>query len=217
MTKTIARIAAACGLAISASVFALTPALACKGPKTLFSDDFREIDESWGVEGDSVTVDEGRVVIKPDANTMYKLLYSGTELESMDYCVTVRMPNNTPDDTRGSMAGMVFWAQDYSNLFAFEISVDGRVALERLSKGKWTNVLDWRKVDGVNVGPSSKNTMGVTASGNTLTLSVNDAKVGTIKATHPDGAGQIGLIGQSEKGKRNAWKFLLLKVTSVAP
>lgn len=216
MTKRFSTLAA-CALALAGSAFALPPALACKGPATLFSDDFREVDESWGVEGDSVTVDEGRVVIKPDANTMYKLLYSGTDLENMDYCVTVRMPNNTPEDTRGSMAGMVFWAQDYSNLFAFEISVDGRVALERLSKGKWTNVLDWRKVDGINAGPAAKNILGVTASGNTLTLYVNDAKVGTIKATHPEGGGQIGLIGQSEKGKRNAWKFLSLKVTNIAP
>ena len=206
---------AACGLALALSLGGMAPALACKGPTTLFTDDFREVDESWGVEGDSVTVDGGRVVIKADPNTMYKLLYSGTQFENMDYCVTVRMPNNTPEDTRGSMAGMVFWAQDYSNLFAFEISVDGRVALERLSKGKWTNVLDWRKPDGVLVGPSSKNVLQVTANGNSLILSVNDTKIGTIKATRPEGGGQIGLIGQSEKGKRNAWKFLSLKVTNV--
>ena len=212
MKNTVVSLAAACGFVLT--LFA-APALACKGDKTMFSDDFREIDESWGVEGDSVSVDDGRVVIKPDANTMYKLLYSGADLENMDYCVTVRMPNNTPEDTRGSMAGMVFWAQDYSNLFAFEISVDGRVALERLSKGKWTNVLDWRKPDGVLVGPSSKNVLQVTANGNSLTLSVNDTKIGSIKATRPEGGGQIGLIGQSEKGKRNAWKFLSLKVTNV--
>ena len=211
MNNNFVSLAAACGFALT--LFA-APALACKGEKTLFSDDFREVDESWGVEGDSVRVEDGRVVIKPDANTMYKLLYSGADLENMDYCVTVRMPNNTPEDTRGSMAGMVFWAQDYSNLFAFEISVDGRVALERLSKGKWTNVLDWRKPEGVLVGPSSKNTLQVTANGNALTLFVNDAKIGVIKATHPEGGGQIGLIGQSEKGKRNAWKFLSLKVTN---
>jgi hypothetical protein len=196
---------------------AASPAAACKGPTTLFTDDFREIDESWGVEGDSVTVDEGRVVIKADPNTMYKLLYSGTNFENMDYCVTVRMPNNTPEDSRGSMAGIIFWAQDYSNLFAFEISVDGRVALERLTKGKWTNVLDWRKVNGINTGSAAKNVLDVNASGNTLTLSVNDMKVGSLKASRPEAGGQIGLIGQSEKGKRNAWKFLQLKVTNVAP
>ena len=115
------------------------------------------------------------------------------------------------------MAGMIFWAQDYSNLFAFEISVDGRVALERLTKGKWTNVLDWRKIDGTNIGAAAKNTLGVTANGNTLTLWVNDAKVGSLKASKPEAGGQVGLIGQSEKGKRNAWKFLQLKVTNVAP
>ena len=208
-----------CAAAMAAGLMlgGLGQTLACKGPTTLFTDDFREVDESWGVEGDSVSVDEGRVVIKADPNTMYKLLYAGTQFENMDYCVTARMPNNTPNDTAGSMAGMIFWAQDYSNLFAFEISVDGRVALERLAKGKWTNVLDWRKPEGVNVGPAAKNTLGVTANGNTLTLWINDAKVGSLKASRPDGGGQVGLIGQSEKGKRNAWKFTQLKVTSVAP
>ena len=207
----------ACGLAGALTFGGAVAAQACKGPTTLFSDDFREVDESWGVEGDSVSVDEGRVVIKADPNTMYKLLYAGTQFENMDYCVTVRMPNNTPSDTPGSMAGMIFWAQDYSNLFAFEISADGRVALERLTKGKWTNVLDWRKVEGINVGSAAKNTLGVTASGNALTLWLNDAKVGSLKASKPEGGGQVGLIGQSEKGKRNAWKFLQLKVTNVAP
>ena len=44
---------------------AAAPAWACKGAKTLFSDDFQEVDASWGLDAPDVQVEEGKVKVKP--------------------------------------------------------------------------------------------------------------------------------------------------------
>ena len=201
-----------------ALVLAASPAFACKGKNTLFSDDFREVDESWGVDAAAVSVDGGRVVIKPDASRAYKILYPTTSFDSFDFCVSVRMPNNVhvTNPTGDATAGLIFWASDYSNFFIFEISANGQVGVQRQAKSKYSTILAWRAVDGVNTGPGAKNRLRVTASGNTLTFMVNDTKVGSIKAPQPDGAGQIGIRAQSEKDRRDAWKYFDLVVTDVA-
>ena len=196
-------------------VLAASPAFACKGPTSLFSDDFREVDESWGTDAANVTVEDGRVKIKAEPNSGYKLLYPSTSFDSFDLCITARMPNNVPvtNPTGDATAGVLFWASDYSNFFVFEISANGQVGVERMTKNKWTTILNWRKVDGVNTGLGAKNRLRVTAEGNNLTFYVNDAKVAAIKAPQPDGAGQIGIRAQSEKNKRDAWKFFDLAVS----
>ena len=206
-----------CAAALAFVVFT-SPAFACKGPNNLFSDDFREVDESWGTDPASVSVEDGKVKIKADANSGYKILYPTTSFDSFDYCVSVRMPNNVhvTNPTGDATAGLIFWASDYSNFFVFEVSANGQVGVERQIKSKFTTILAWRAVDGVNTGPGAKNRLRVTASGNSLTFMINDTKVGSIKAPQPDGGGQIGLYAQSEKDRRDAWKFFDLAVTDVA-
>ena len=198
----------------AALLIACSPAFACKG-KSLFSDDFREVDESWGTDAASVTVEDGRVKIKADPNSGYKILYPSTSFDNFDYCVTARMPNNlaATNPTGDATGGLLFWASDYANFFIFEVSANGMVAVERMTKSKWTTILNWRKAEGVNVGPGAKNRLRVTASNGSLTFTINETRVGTIKAPQPEGAGQVGLRAQSEKGKRDAWKFSDLLVT----
>ena len=66
----------------SALLLLATPAFACKGPNVQFSDDFREVDASWGAEPSMVTVEEGKVKIKADPNSGYNIIYSGTRSAS---------------------------------------------------------------------------------------------------------------------------------------
>jgi hypothetical protein len=215
MSKKASAIALVAGLGL---FLGANSAYACKGPHVQFQDDFREVDQTWGTEqdGDAVTVEEGKVKFKADADAGYAVLYGGALFDDADICVTVQMPNNFKQgDT--IEAGPLFWAQDHSNYYYFEIDPNGKVALERKVKGKWVTVLGWRQIPTAKVGSGAKNTLRVTTSGNTITLYLDDTKVATVKGQQPDGGGQIGLRADSEKDKRDTWKFMGLKVTDVAP
>jgi len=136
--------------------------------------------------------------------------------DDADLCVTVQMPNNFKVGD-AIEAGPLFWAQDHSNYYYFEIDPNGKVALERKVKGKWVTVLGWRQIPTAKTGAGAKNTLRVTTTGNTITLYLDDMKIASVKGQQPDGGGQIGLRADSEKDKRDTWKFMNLKVTDVAP
>jgi hypothetical protein len=203
------------GAVLMSAVF-VGPAVACKGKRTLFSDDFREVDASWATDGDSITVEEGRAKIKANPDAGYRVLYGGALFDDADICVTVRMPSDVRD-AGSSSAGLIFWAQDNSNYYVFEVAANGMITLQRLVKGRWLSILDWRRLDALNVGIGAKNVLRVTTTGNSIILYVNDTRIGTIKGQPPDGGGQVGLRSESEKTKRDAWKFSDLKVTDPAP
>ena len=191
-------------------------AQACKGSKVLFSDDFRQVDDSWGAQGDAVTIEDGKVKVKAGPSNAFRLKYGGTLFDDADVCATLRMPNDVKSDTE-PYAGIIFWAQDYSNFYVWQISAIGTASLWREVKGKWINVLDWRKVPAIKLGAGAKNVLRVVTRKGSVDVYVNDDKVGTVKAPMPDGGGEIGFLAVSEKSKRDAWKFSDLKVTSVEP
>jgi hypothetical protein len=192
------------------------PALACKGPNVKFTDDFRQIDDTWGVDpnADTVTVEEGKVKLKADPSGGYTVLYGGTLFDDADLCVTVQVPSQTGNGDQLA-AGPVFWAQDYNNYFTFDITPGGSAAIVRRFKGRWIYVLDYRAADGIKTKPGDKNVLRVTTKGNLVTTYINDVKFATVKAQVPDGGGQIGLHAESEQAHRDTWKFIGLKVTDL--
>ena len=197
-----------------ALLLAASPAFACKGKTTMFSDDFREVDDSWGSDKDNVSVEDGRVKVKAAANTVYRLKYSGSPFDDADMCVTVRIPNDIAAPTE-SYGGIIFWAQDYSNHYVFQADASGRAGLWRMLKGKWVSIIDWRPVEGAKTGVGGRNTLRVVTKGSSIELYENDVKVASVKGQAPEGGGEIGLLAASEKTKRDAWKFSDLKVTKV--
>ncbi|SED87836.1 protein of unknown function [Rhizobiales bacterium GAS191] len=199
------------GLMLTAS-----PALACKGKNVIFSDDFRQVDDTWGSsgDGDAVTIENGKVKIKATASRNYKVLYGAAQFDDADICVTVQIPNNsTPTTSAG--AGMMFWAQDYANFYAVVLRTDGRAAVVRQVKGNWTYPVQFRQAEKINTHPGDKNIVRVTTIGNTVSVSINDAKFASFKGLVPPGGGEIGLYAESEQGQRDTWKFADLKVTDL--
>ena len=198
---------AALGLAVAA-----TPALACKGKNVQFTDAFRQVDKSWGVDPDAVSVEDGKVKIKADPTSNYVVLYKGPKFVDADLCVTVQIP--TLFGGRAELrAGAVFWAVNYDSYYAFLIQADGRAALMRFEKGIMTPVVPLRAIAGLNTAPGAKNVLRLTTSGNSVTAYVNDEKFASINGRVPDGGGQFGLFAQSEEAHRDTWKFTDLKVT----
>jgi hypothetical protein len=191
---------------------AATPALACKGKNVQFTDEFRQVDKSWGVDPDAVSVEDGKVKIKADPTSNYVVLYKGPKFVDADLCVTVQIP--TLFGGRAELrAGAVFWAVNYDSYYAFLIQADGRAALTRFEKGVMTPVVAFRAVANLDSTPGAKNVLRLTTSGNNVTAYVNDEKFASIAGRVPDGGGQFGLFAQSEEAHRDTWKFTDLKVT----
>jgi len=208
LTRTITGVVAI-GLAVLA-----TPALACKGSKVQFTDDFRQVDSSWGVDPDAVSVEDGKVKIKPDATSNYVVLYKGPKFVDADLCVTIQIPALYGGRAQ-LRAGAVFWAANYDSYYAFLIQPDGRAALMRLDKGNMLPVVNFRGVDNLKTQPGDKNVLRLTTKGTNVTAYVNDERFASINGRVPDGGGQFGLFAQSEEAHRDTWKFTDLKVTDL--
>ena len=202
--------------AAAAVLLAASPALACKGPNVQFSDDFREVDASWGSEASVVSVEDGKVKIKADANSGYNIMYSGTPFDDADICVTVTAPRDASAKNQAA-GGLVFWGSDYDNFYVFEVDPVGNASLQRKLKGKYTSVIPWKATNLLKLDAPAKNVLRVTTSGNSITLWINDLKFAAVKGQVPAGGGNIGLHSESEKAKHDTWKFSELKVTDLAP
>jgi hypothetical protein len=187
----------------------------CTG-KVLMIDNFRQIDDSWGVEADSdaVMVEDGKVKVKSNPSGIYRLIYNGQQFDDADYCVTVQAPNNLKDASDSVvLAGLVFWAQDASNFYALQVAPNGAASLGRVVKGKWTAPVPFHLFGAVRKGAGAKNMLRVSTSGNSIVAYVNGETLASIKGQPPEGGGTVGLYAQSEKSSRDTWKFLDLKIT----
>jgi hypothetical protein len=201
-----------------ATALMASPALACKGPHVKFTDDFRQVDDSWGIDpkSDTVSVEEGKVKVKADPSGGYTILYGGLLFDDADLCVTVQVPSQTGNADQLA-AGPVFWAQDYNNYYTFAITPAGSAAIVRRIRGRWIYVLEYRKAEGIKTQPGDKNILRVTTSGSTVTAYINDVKFASVKAQIPENGGAIGLHAESEQAHRDTWKFINLKVTDLPP
>jgi hypothetical protein len=139
-------------------ILVVEPALACKGPNVKFIDDLRQIDDSWGVDPDTdaVTVEDGKARIKANASEGFTVLYGGFVFDDADFCVTVQV-TGLMDNADQPAAGPVFWGEDYGNYYTFTITPGGAAAIVQRIKGRWTYVVDYRKVDSIKTQPGDKN------------------------------------------------------------
>ena len=200
--------------AAAAVLVAAGPAWACRGAKTLFSDDFKQVDSSWGFDSPDVSVEEGKVKVKPQPDISNLLIYKAILFSNADYCVTVRTPNSLTD-TDNTMAGPLFWATDYDNYYMFMITPSGYAELTRKVAGKWINVVEWKQDPNIKRDPGSKNVLEVETNGDTITTFINGQQFASVKGQMPEGGGQIGMRAQSEKAQVDTWKFTALKVTDL--
>jgi hypothetical protein len=188
----------------------------CTG-KVLLSDDFRQVDDSWSADSDQVTVEDGKVKVKPDINGHYGFGYNGQSFDDADYCVTVQSPNNVKDvNDPNLLAGLLFWSQDGANSYSLFVEPNGGAALARAVKGKWTTPVPFHLFDAVKKGAGAKNMLRVTTSGSSILAYINGQKFASVKGQLPDGGGGVGFWAQSEKSSRDSWKFIDLKVTEHA-
>ncbi len=218
--------------AILAALLALSPSLAsaqmaaagkppvasgCSG-KVLLSDDFKQVDDSWGAEPGKVAVEDHKVKVKADAGGGYGFTYAGQKFGDADYCVTVQSPNNLKDvNSSASLAGLIFWRKDDDNAIQILVAPNGTAGLARGVNGEWSTPVAFHPVNAVKKGAGAKNALRVSINGNSIIVYINGQKFASVRAQPPEGGGEVGFWAQSANDCRDTWKFFDLKVTEHAP
>ena len=195
------------GLAVAIALVS-TPALACKGKKTAFSDDFARQDPSWVALLGEFGVGNGRAQLKSGEGKFAAVGNDGDFFESGDLCVDVIAPDYRGDGTE--FGGIFFGFSDMSNFHAFWVSPpEGTAGVTAKKNGKWVNPVSGRKSDAVNQRSGAVNNLRLTWKDKDATLYINDKQF-LVVTVQPVQNARFGIYGQTE-GK--VWQFRNYKIT----
>jgi hypothetical protein len=204
-----------------ALIFAATlhlPALACMGDKPLFDDDFQERDAAWSIaqselETGAVAVGQGRMALKPAGEKGLSIINMAFRLPaSIDICVTIRFVE--AENLADSAAGIVFWADGYTENNLFQVRGNGAFWVSRWADRAWQSITPIATATGFKIGLGQDNRLRVRASGQTVTLFVNDVQVARFRAPAPEKNVQFGVRAGSFGKSANVVEFRDFKVTN---
>jgi hypothetical protein len=117
--------------------------------------------------------------------------YVGTQYGDATVCATFSTLKT--DKAESQTVGIIFWATDYSNFYAFEIEpASGTMALAKLSSAAWTFPIAWTANAAIVKTMGAANTLQVRTKGNAVTLLINGLAVGSYTGTPPAGGGVVG-------------------------
>src|SRR5215471_168025 len=182
------------------------------GAEILYEDDFTNLDPSWGTPGAILSVEEGRLVLKPAPNTTQSVLNQSNVFDDADIEVQVILSSGDPIVP----AGLIFWAKDYSNFYCFNIDANGSFKISHFVIDRWLTPVGWTDSPAINKGIGQSNKLRVLTKGRQATAYINDKEVITINGQPPQGGGCVGISGGSAQDSQNTWEFASLRVIAIA-
>ena len=166
---------------------------ACKAsPDSLFEDQFGTLDETWG-RFENYGVDGDKLVISPPAGFNTSTINNSSLYDDVDICA--EMTAGTP--SQNDCGGIIFWAIDYDNYYAFEVSTDGQASFWRRQRGRWLSQVGWQNAPGIAKDASVVNELRVITKGKTAKVFINGTLFREVKGQPPKDGSQIGLIACS--------------------
>ena len=190
-------------------LYATKQALACKGTEVLFEDNFATLDPAWGQASTNLSVNNGKMVIKPEGG--YHTLNQSFLLEDIDACVKLTLTSaNNPSN---ALASIIFWGKDYTDYFTLQIDGNGSFTVAHKVKDRWLYPVSWRENAAVNKGVGQTNQLRVVTKGNQATVYINDKEVISFKGQAPPGGSLVGLRADSIENAQAVWEFSELKIT----
>ena len=175
-----------------------------------FEDNFEALDSAWG-QAPEYGVKDGKFFIELEPGKARWVLNEANLFNEIDATVLVAI-NKLDDPTKGD-AGLIFWAQGYSNFHALMVTVDGRFRVERYSSGKyWTNPLEYAASDALKKGLGETNELRVVTKEHNVTIYINGIQAASFKGQPPDGPSMIGLAADSWSAEPSRYEFAQLKV-----
>jgi glucose/mannose transport system substrate-binding protein len=179
----------------------------------LYEDSFTNLDPSWGLPGERLSVDNGKLTLKPAPDTTQSILNQANVFEDADIRVEVILPAG---DT-SVPGGLIFWAKDHSNFYCLCIDAAGYFKISRYVTDRWLQPVGWIENAAVNKGIGQVNKLRVVTKGHQATAYINDQQVATFNGQPPLGGGCIGVSGGSPENTQNTWQFTNLQVMTLQP
>jgi hypothetical protein len=176
----------------------------------LFEDQFATFDPAWGVEGNRIHVDNGKLRISGESNIAYNYLnQTGVLPNDMEASFTMSF---IKAEEPAYASGLLFWARDYGAWYCFLINPKGWFAVQRFDGGHFNMPVPWRESDVIAKGEGRVNQVKVVTKGNHATLFVNGEKVISITGQPPKDGSLIGFRVASGPDGDNAVAFSDLRV-----
>src|SRR3984957_3420423 len=182
------------------------------GGDILYEDDFKNLDPSWGTPGDILSVQDGKLVLKPALNTTQSVLNQSNVFDDADIQVEVTLSSGDAVVA----GGLIFWAKDYSNFYCLCVDADGSFKISHFVTDRWLTPVGWTESPAVNKGLGQANKLRVVTKGRQVTAFINDQQVVTINGQPPQGGGCVGVSGGSAQELQNTWQFASLRVIATA-
>ena len=170
-----------------------------------------EWDPGWGKPDANWSVTDGKLRITPLLNSSALLINQKRGFKDADVTVDVKMSKG---EDMSQLGGLIFWAKGYNDCYAMVVSADGRFAVGRKLVGRWINPITKTENTAVKTGIGELNKLRVQTQGNLLTAYVNGIEIATLVGEPPQGAGYIGIYGESAENSQNIWEFTNVTVKS---
>jgi hypothetical protein len=206
-------------LAAVLAIGAISPSLACKGHKVIYSDDFTERDAGWfippaDIESGKVAAGDGRVVVRPDPERGYSVLNMAFGLPAeTDVCVKARIVEST--DLKQSGVGLLFWAKGYDDYYLFQLIGNGNYYVTRWTERAWQSVTPTAAARAFKQGLGEENVLRVVTKGQIVTVFINDEQLARFRSPTPSGIVKAGFRATSIGKEPTAVEFRDFSVTDV--
>jgi hypothetical protein len=200
--------------AVTAAIFAASPALACKGKNVLFQDNFAEVNPRWEM-WNQTKVQDGAMQITATPGHIAPIFYKGESFDKADICVDTIVPTVNDPKNQG-MPSLIFEGQAYTDFYGFYVSpANGVASVTRLLNNKWLHPIPLRKADGIITNAGATNTLRITLNGAHATAYINDTKFIDFLINAHDGGGFVGLELDGGQTAPVTWSFKNFKVTDL--
>lgn len=168
----------------------------------LFVDDFSKPLPDWTEGNPAVTVDEGLLMLTQSAGHGELLLYREKAVEDVNLRVSLMKNGGKGTDSK---AGIIFWAADEKNYFAFFLHQNGKVSIEQMEDGTLNVLAEPIEDAAVRTKSDDLNELQVLSSGHQAVMRINGTEFARINLPHPEKF-YVGLaIGAGEQGSN--WLF----------
>jgi len=127
----------------------LVPAVrSASAGEVLYEDTFTKLDPSWGAVGENLSVQDGKLMLRPSLNTTRSLLNEANVFDDAEIIVELTL---SAGDT-SVPGGLIFWAKDYSNFYCLCINASGYFKISRYVTDRWLDPIHWTASDAINPG-----------------------------------------------------------------
>lgn len=197
--------------ALAVMAVASGPALACKGPTVIFSDNFQTANPAWSAPVGTLAIANGQAQLTAAAEQPALAIYGGKFIDSGDACVDIVAPN--VQDPTEAIGGIVFGLSQ-ADFYAFVVRPDGQAAVIRQQNGGWLTPVPPRAAPALKTGANVANTLRVTWQGTNAAAYINDQPFITFTVPAFQNS-EIGFYAESDLSTPVAFQFGNLDVTTV--